>query len=139
MFSSDRPSHDNFEVYRMRMNGTEQVRMTRTANGIDDNAPEYAPDGRRVVFSSTRSGNQHDLFTMSNAGWDVRRLGGDPGLDDVFPHWTADGKSLLFETFAGPDNRPSADVWAIDSDGTVRRRVVSTPAGESFPDPRPRG
>lgn len=98
MFSSDRPSHDNFEVYRMRMNGTEQVRMTRTTNRIDDNAPEYAPDGRRVVFSSTRSGNQHDLFTMSNAGWDVRRLGGDPGLDDVFPHWTADGKSLLFET-----------------------------------------
>ncbi|MDP9433944.1 MAG: hypothetical protein M3P93_01570 [Actinomycetota bacterium] len=46
MFSSDRPSHDNFEVYRMRMNGTEQVRMTRTTNGIDDNAPEYAPDGR---------------------------------------------------------------------------------------------
>ncbi len=70
---------------------------------------------------------------MSNAGWDVRRLGGDPGLDDVFPHWTADGKSLLFETFAGPDNRPSADVWAIDSDGTDRRRVVSTPAGRASP------
>lgn len=139
VFSSARTSHDNFEIYVMRWNGTEQVRLTRTPDGIDDNAPEFSPDGRRIVFSSTRNGHQHDLFTMASTGKDVRRLGGDPRLDDVFPHWTANGRTVLFETFAGPDNRPSADVWAIDSDGTDRRKVISTGAGESFPDPRPRG
>lgn len=138
VFSSDRAGHDNYEIYRMRVNGTEQVRMTRTGNGIDDNAPEYSPDGRRIAFSSTRSGNQHDLFTMSSRGGDVRRLGGHATLDDVFPRWSADGRSLVFGTFAGPGNQPSGDVWVIDSDGTDRRLIVRTAADESMADPRPR-
>jgi TolB protein len=138
VFSSDRVHYDNYEVYRMRANGTELVRMTRTANGVDDNAPEYSPDGHRIAFSSTRNGNQHDLFTMSSAGTDVRRLGGHATLDDVFPKWAPDGRSLLFGTFAGPNNTPSEDVWAIDSDGTDRRLVMGTRADEGMPDPRPR-
>jgi Tol biopolymer transport system component len=131
--------YDNYEVFRMRTDGSGVTRLTRTAAGVDDNAPEYSPDGRRIAFSSTRSGGQHDLFTMRSDGSDVRRLGGDTALDDVFPHWMADGKRLLFSTFAGPEGRPSEDVWVIDAGGTKRARVVADASADSSPDPRPRG
>ena len=137
VFSSDRPGVDNTEVYRMRVNGTEVVRMTRTADGVHDSAPEYAPDGRRVVFSSTRQGGQQDLFTMASSGFDVRRLGGDPALDDVFPRWTRDGRQVVFETFAREGVVDHEDVWVVHADGTDRRRVTTSTAGETFPDPRP--
>jgi TolB protein len=138
VFNSDRVSYDNVEIYRMRANGTEVTRLTRTASGIDDNTPKYSPDGRRILFSSTRSGGQHDLFTMSSDGTGVKRLTGDSALDDVFARWAADGKQVVFHTFAGPEGKPSEDVWAVNSDGTERRRVVATAAGESAPDARPR-
>lgn len=138
VFSSDRPGFDNYEIYRMRSNGREQVRMTRTAAGVDDNAPEYSPDGRRVLFSSTRTGQQHDLYTLSSAtGGDVRRLGGDPGLDDVFPKWSADGRQVVYETFAREGVVDHEDVWVIGIDGSARRKLLSSDASESFPDPRP--
>ena len=72
---------------------------------------------------------------MAADGRDVRRLGGHPGLDDVFPRWTADGKQVVYSTFAGPEGTPSEDVWAIRANGTDRRRLTSSPASESQPDP----
>ena len=76
---------------------------------------------------------------MRADGSGVRRLTGDPALDDVFPRWTADGRSVVFGTFSGPDGTPSADVWIVGRDGGGRRQVVATAAEEFFPDPRPGG
>jgi Tol biopolymer transport system component len=76
---------------------------------------------------------------MRPNGSDVRRLASDSGLDDVFPRWTRDSKQVLFHTFAGPEGRPSEDVWVIDADGTDRRRVVGDSSNDFAPDPRPRG
>jgi TolB protein len=123
----------------MRANGSGLTRLTRTPAGVDDNAPEYSPDGRRIAFSSTRNGGQQDLFTMASNGSDVRRLTGEATLDDVFPHWTADGKRVLFSTFAGPEGQPSEDVWVVGADGRNRSRVVADPSADFAPDPRPRG
>ena len=139
VFASDRVSFDNYEIFRMRTNGSGVTRLTRTASGIDDNAPEYSPDGSRIAFTSTRNGGQQDLFTMAPNGSDVRRLGGDANLDDVFPRWTADGKRVLYSTFTGPEGRPSEDVWVIDADGTDRSRLLGDPSNDFSPDPRPRG
>jgi TolB protein len=138
VFSSNRVAYDNVEVFRMRSDGTSVVRLTRTGAGVDDNAPDLSPDGRRIVFSSTRGGGDHDLFTMTADGRDVRRLAGDPVLDDVFPRWTPDGRSVVFGTFAGAEGRPSADVWAVGADGRERRRLTTSAAQDSVPDPAPR-
>ena len=138
VFSSDRVSHDNVELFRMRWDGSAVTRLTHTPAGVDDNAPDVSPDGRRIAFSSTRSGGQHDVFTMAADGRDVRRVTGDPALDDVFPRWTPDGRSLVFSTFAGPEGVPSADVWAVRADGTERRRLTSPATQDSAPDPAPR-
>jgi TolB protein len=105
VFASDRAGFDNYEVFRMRANGTGVTRLTRTPAGVDDNAPEYSPDGRRIAFSSTRNGGQQDLFTMAPDGSDVRRLGGEATLDDVFPHWTPTASGCC--STPSPDRRGS--------------------------------
>jgi hypothetical protein len=43
VFSSDRVSFENYEIFRMRADGRAVTRLTHTAEGIDDNAPEYSP------------------------------------------------------------------------------------------------
>lgn len=138
VFASDRVRYDNYEIFRMRANGTEVTRLTATVNGVDDNSPEYSPDGKRILYSSTRYRHQHDVFTMAGNGTDIRRLSGDPSLDDVFPRWSGNGRTVLFQTFAGPDNTPSDEIWVVDSDGTDRRRLTTNTFSDGTPDPRPR-
>ena len=137
VFTSDRAGYDNVELFRMRSNGKEVVRLTRTPAGVDDNAPQYSPDGRSIAFSSTRGGTNHDVWTIAANGSTPRKVGGHEKLDDVFPRWSPDGRSLLFSTFAGPEGRPSQDVWAVDLDGSDRRQVLHGSGNEIEPVPQP--
>ena len=60
-----------FEIYAQRLDGTEQVQLTR--NGAYNAEATVSPDGRRVIFTSTRDGDV-ELYTMNPGGSDVRRV-----------------------------------------------------------------
>jgi Tol biopolymer transport system component len=120
----------------MAPDGRDVRRLTTTAAGVDDGSPDISADGRWIVFSSTRDGNQQDLFVMAADGTGVRRLTGDARLDDVFPRWTTDGDRVLFQTFASVEGA-TEDIWSVTADGTDRTVVLKTPDRDAFPDPRP--
>ncbi|MEK6481187.1 transporter [Catalinimonas sp. 4WD22] len=48
------PRNENYDVYKMHVNGGEEIRLT-SAEGLDD-GPEYSPDGAYIYFNSYRSG-----------------------------------------------------------------------------------
>lgn len=48
------PRSENYDVYKMSVNGGEEIRLT-SAEGLDD-GPEYSPDGKYIYFNSYRSG-----------------------------------------------------------------------------------
>jgi eukaryotic-like serine/threonine-protein kinase len=84
-----------------------------------DRQPAFSPDGRRVVFSSDRSGSL-DLWSLEVATGAVRRLTFD-AADDWDPQWTPDGKHLIWSS-----NRAGHfEVWIAESDGTGARQVTS--------------
>jgi TolB protein len=135
-FDSDRVGVFNREIFRMRPDGSGVQRMTRTGE-VDDGSPDISPDGRRVVFTSMRGTGSQDLFTMRTDGTGVRRLGpAIAGQDEVFPRWTADGRSVLYWRFVSPVN-PWDSIFRIDADGTDRRKLTGPGSDNSEPDPYP--
>lgn len=48
------PRDDNYDVYKIHVNGGEEIRLT-DMDGLDD-GPEYSPDGKYIYFNSYRSG-----------------------------------------------------------------------------------
>lgn len=136
-FTSERVSYFNQEIYRMRPDGSGVQRITRTGD-VDDGAPDVAPDGTRIVFNSMRANGTQDLFTMNPDGSRVRPLGTptDAGRDEVFPKWTADGGRVLYMRFGTPE-RPNATIWAVDADGSDRRKLTSGRYDDTMPDPYP--
>jgi Tol biopolymer transport system component len=89
-----------------------------TGGPTNDRQPAFSPDGKRVVFSSDRSGSL-DLWSLELGTGAVRRLTFD-AADDWDPHWSADGKHLLWSS-----NRSGHyEVWMADADGVGARQVT---------------
>ena len=84
-----------------------------------DRQPSFSPDGKRVVFTSDRSGSL-DLWSLEIATGALRRLTFD-AASDWDPHWSPDGKHLLWSS-----NRSGHfEIWMADQDGSGARQVTS--------------
>lgn len=125
-----------FEIYTARADGSDLRRLTR--NDAYDAEATVSPDGRRVVFTSTRDGDI-ELYTMNPDGSDVRRLTRRMGYDGG-AFFSPDGKRIVWramypETPADTADylrllkqrlvRPSRlEIWVANADGTDARQVT---------------
>jgi Tol biopolymer transport system component len=98
-----------------------------------DRQPSYSPDGTRVVFSSSRSGNL-DVWAVDRTSGAVRRLTDDPA-DDWDPGFSADGKRLLWSS-----NRSGHfEIWTADADGRAAHQLSRDGVDAESPTASPDG
>ena len=94
---------------------------------VIDRQPVYSPDGRRVVFSSSRGGNL-DLWAFERASGALHRLTDDPATD-WDPVFTPDGRRLLWSS-----NRSGTfEIWSAAADGTGARQLTRDGHGAENP------
>ncbi|MDX1530207.1 MAG: winged helix-turn-helix domain-containing protein, partial [Rhodothermales bacterium] len=107
------------DVYRLDLETGETMRLTHDDRDIA--GLTVSPDGRRVVFSSNRSG-MYELWAMPPEGGGLERVEGVAARDPGGPALAAGGR-LLFEEWAFDIN-----LWAADATGEAepQRLVAST-------------
>ncbi len=81
----------------MSIEGGNPRRLT-TARGIDTQ-PAWAPNGRQIAFTSTRSGSPQ-IYLMDADGSNVRRLSFEGGFHDEAT-WAHDGTRIACTTKVG--------------------------------------
>ncbi len=123
-FSSSRLKDGNPEIFKMRPNGSKVTRLTFTDTATevspDDGFPSWSPDGRSIVFSSTRADGQHDLWVMRADGKNPRQVTRTPGFDDWMAKWSPDGRRIAFWGVGPGVNH----IHTVNVDGTELRRVT---------------
>jgi Tol biopolymer transport system component len=95
----------------------------------------WSPDGRRLAFTGVPGGytTSRDIWTIDADGGRARRL--TRTEDALWPVWAPDGRSIVYARLENRRRNPfeSADytssLWAIDPDGTDRRRVTDPERG----------
>jgi Tol biopolymer transport system component len=97
----------------MNADGSRLARLTK--NHADDTTPLWSSDGRRIVFTSDRSGD-FDVYTINPTGKGLRRLTRTVG-DDRFPVWSSDSRRIAFIR----ERVGASDVYVTDEHGEARR------------------
>jgi Tol biopolymer transport system component len=104
-----------------------------------ENFPIWTPDGKQVIFSSTRKGkSRFNLYRKSFAGSGEDELVLESDRDKVASQCTPDGRSLLFWTRGDPATR--TDIWVMPlSGGGEPTAILKTQFGEQWPALSPDG
>ena len=123
--------------------GTEQITK---APGYDAEAT-VSPDGKRVVFTSTRDGDL-ELYTCAPDGSDVKRLTVKPGYDGG-AFFSPDSSKIVYRSFhpqsaaeltdyrkhlAANEFRPTwLELFVMDADGKNQRQVTKIKSASFCP------
>jgi WD40 repeat protein len=114
-----------------RKDGKDRKQLTKL-NRIN-NWPNYSPDGKRIVFGSTRDGN-FELYSMKSDGTDVVRLT-ENRFQDVRPKFSPDGKHIAFVSTRDGNH----EVYVMKSDGSELQRVTRHEERDDYPEWHPDG
>jgi Tol biopolymer transport system component/predicted Ser/Thr protein kinase len=94
--------------------GGQERRLTDVAHDLH---PDFSPDGRWVVFDSSRDGTRH-LWRISASGGQPERLTKGAGQ---YPRWSPDGKHIYFVGYGDRKN----NVWALSIDNREERPITA--------------
>jgi len=109
---------DGRSIERINVDGTGRTTLFSSAT-VQYGAARYSPDGKRLAFSKTVSGD-YELF-VKNADGTVKRLTTSKYYD-MDPTWSPDGSRIAF-TSARTGN---GQVWSIGSNGGTATRLTHT-------------
>ena len=103
---------------------------THLASSFFEGHPCFSPDGRRIAFASTRSGDTREIWVVAADGSSPAQLTRGPGHDQNSPAWSPDGLRIAFDSL-GKDGH--SDIWTMDIAGGTPRRLTQEPGDESAP------
>ena len=122
------------DIFVAREDGTDTVNIT-AHRGWDGEA-SWSPDGKRIVFTSTRDGN-YELYTMGDDGRDVRRVTASAD-DDRDGRWSPDGRHIVFWSrrdevpIGGTETWKPSDIFVVGADGLAPVNLTRTPNAQEF-------
>ncbi len=117
-------STDN-EIYVVHPDGSNARNVTQ--HPANDALPTWSPDGKRLVFRSTRDGDK-ELYVINVDGTGLTRLTSSPGTD-TFPHWSPLGDRIVFAS----DRTGDFEIYTVRPDGSDVRQLTHSPGLDMHP------
>jgi Tol biopolymer transport system component/DNA-binding winged helix-turn-helix (wHTH) protein len=116
-------------IWKIQVSGEQTSPPTRLiASTFDEASPDYSADGKRIAFSSTRSGFE-EIWTAEADGSKPLQLTNLRTPQTSNPRWSPDGKKILFNS----SDQKQLDLWTVTvSDGTLHR-LTNDPTNENEP------
>ena len=119
---------NGWEILVMNVDSSMWDSHNLTNNPADDLSPVWSPDGSRIAFLSSRSGNRANIYVMNADGSGPRPLTTD-SVFAAYPYsWSPDGSRLAF---AG--GQYTGHIFVVTADGSSLTRLTSDTAADGSP------
>lgn len=115
-FASTRNSRRS-DIYLQRVSGQSVVQLTN--DSADDVAPSFSPDGKKLAFCSTRSGNW-DIYVMDCDGRNVVQVTSG-AAQDLYPSFSPDGTRIVYSSLSSQSDQ--WELWVADLEGGQKRMI----------------
>ncbi len=118
-------------IYRLDLTAPAKPRPAGVkflASTLEDDSPQYSPDGKSLVFGSTRSGS-FEIWLCGSEGEQPRQLTSMGGPLTGTPRWSPDSRQIVFDS----RSRGNADIYVISIEGGAPRRLTAEPAEDVVP------
>jgi Tol biopolymer transport system component len=93
-----------------------------------DSYPTYSMDGRRIAFTSQRSGT-YEIWVCDADGSNLRQLTALRGAGVPAPRWSPDGANIVFYVASGAKK----DIYVVSASGGKPRRLIDRPGQDEWP------
>jgi Tol biopolymer transport system component len=109
------------EVPGLNRKASEPINLISST--YDDEAPQYSPDGKRVVFASARSGHP-EIWVCESDGSNALQLTSLGAAGS--PRWSPDGRRIIFDS----NVEGQFELYMIDAGGGNPKRMTNDPADD---------
>jgi Tol biopolymer transport system component len=119
-------AHAHWDWNIIQVQGGTAERHPVSSTRLDAN-PVFSPDGKRIVFSSRRTGTIQVWTANADGSQPVQltRL----GQHSASPRWSPDGRWIAFDS----EENGRWDVWLARAEGGMPRRITSHSSDENEP------
>jgi Tol biopolymer transport system component/predicted Ser/Thr protein kinase len=125
-------SFDDMNIWRLQIPAPGAAASSPPAPAIVstrlEDMPQLSPDGRRVAFTSDRSGTW-EIWLADPDGSNAVALTSMGAVAAGYPHWSADGEHIAFHS----NVEGQWDVYSVAASGGKARRLTADPASDAFP------
>jgi Tol biopolymer transport system component len=143
--------YPDYDIFTAKPDGSKVKQLTKTP-GYDAEAT-VSPNGKKIVFTSTRDGDL-DIYVMDKNGKNVKRLTNELGYDGG-PFFSPDGKQIVYRAYHPKDEKEIArykdrlandliepnnfELWIMNADGTNKRKITDLGSASFAPYFHPNG
>src|SRR5262249_27433145 len=117
---------DDLNIWRLEIDSTGRggAMTSLISSTLEDNGPDYSPDGRKIVFASNRAGG-FGIWVCDHNGANPRQLVDRGPYLTGTPRWSPDGKWIAFASRSNDAGRQgNADIYVVSPEGGQPRRLT---------------
>ena len=116
------------EIRRLTPSASGSSRVCSLNSSLEDDSARFSPDGKWIVFHSTRTGN-HELWLARSDCTELRQLTQLKSDALGSPRWSPDGNRIVFDHHMDGNS----EIFTIRIDGRELRRLTNHPVSDSVP------